>query len=84
MTSVLTSLTKERSAGGDKARSRLTTPGEVADVVDAVLYFENAPFVTGWVLQVDGSQGAGNCPAPEQTRARRTRTPLTFSHRMGK
>jgi NAD(P)-dependent dehydrogenase (short-subunit alcohol dehydrogenase family) len=34
--------------------------GEVADVVDAVLYLENAPFVTGSVLHVDGGQGAGH------------------------
>lgn len=33
--------------------------GEVADVVDAVLYLEQAPFVTGEVLHVDGGQSAG-------------------------
>ncbi|MEU0503139.1 SDR family oxidoreductase [Nocardia sp. NPDC005998] len=33
--------------------------GEVSDVVDAVLYLENAPYVTGAVLNVDGGQGAG-------------------------
>ena len=33
--------------------------GEVDDVVDAVLYLENAPFVTGEVLHVDGGQSAG-------------------------
>ncbi|MGQ5650040.1 SDR family NAD(P)-dependent oxidoreductase [Streptomyces sp. EKR5.2] len=34
--------------------------GEVADVVDAVLYLENAPFVTGEILHVDGGQNAGH------------------------
>jgi NAD(P)-dependent dehydrogenase (short-subunit alcohol dehydrogenase family) len=34
--------------------------GEIEDVVDAVLYLENAPFVTGEVLHVDGGQSAGH------------------------
>jgi NAD(P)-dependent dehydrogenase (short-subunit alcohol dehydrogenase family) len=34
--------------------------GEVDDVIDAVLYLENAPFVTGEVLHVDGGHSAGN------------------------
>jgi NAD(P)-dependent dehydrogenase (short-subunit alcohol dehydrogenase family) len=34
--------------------------GEVADVVEAVLYLERAPFVTGEVLHVDGGQSAGH------------------------
>jgi NAD(P)-dependent dehydrogenase (short-subunit alcohol dehydrogenase family) len=34
--------------------------GEVSDVVDAVLYLENAPFVTGEILHVDGGQSAGH------------------------
>ncbi|HWO62647.1 MAG TPA: SDR family oxidoreductase [Umezawaea sp.] len=34
--------------------------GDIADVVDAVLYLENAPFVTGEVLHVDGGQSAGH------------------------
>ena len=34
--------------------------GDIADVVDAVLYLENAPFVTGDVLHVDGGQSAGH------------------------
>lgn len=34
--------------------------GEISDVVDAVLYLENAPFVTGEVLHVDGGQSAGH------------------------
>ena len=34
--------------------------GEVSDVVDAVLYLENAPFVTGEIMHVDGGQSAGH------------------------
>ena len=33
--------------------------GEVNDITDAVLYLENAPFVTGEILHVDGGQSAG-------------------------
>jgi NAD(P)-dependent dehydrogenase (short-subunit alcohol dehydrogenase family) len=34
--------------------------GEVDDVVDAILYLEKAPFVTGEILHVDGGQSAGH------------------------
>ncbi|MFC9291150.1 SDR family NAD(P)-dependent oxidoreductase [Streptomyces sp. NPDC057052] len=34
--------------------------GEIGDITDAVLYLENAPFVTGVVLPVDGGQTAGH------------------------
>jgi NAD(P)-dependent dehydrogenase (short-subunit alcohol dehydrogenase family) len=34
--------------------------GEIGDIVDAVLYLENAPFVTGEILHVDGGQSAGH------------------------
>jgi NAD(P)-dependent dehydrogenase (short-subunit alcohol dehydrogenase family) len=34
--------------------------GEQSDVVDAVLYLENAGFVTGEILHVDGGQAAGH------------------------
>ncbi|MET8809745.1 SDR family oxidoreductase [Streptomyces sp. NPDC004546] len=34
--------------------------GEVSDVVDAAIYLENAPFVTGEILHVDGGQIAGH------------------------
>ncbi|MFE2985960.1 SDR family NAD(P)-dependent oxidoreductase [Streptomyces sp. NPDC059262] len=34
--------------------------GEVSDIVDAVVYLENAPFVTGEILHVDGGQNAGH------------------------
>jgi NAD(P)-dependent dehydrogenase (short-subunit alcohol dehydrogenase family) len=33
--------------------------GEIQDIVDAVLFLESAPFVTGEILHVDGGQSAG-------------------------
>ncbi|MBM4790750.1 SDR family oxidoreductase [Streptomyces sioyaensis] len=34
--------------------------GEIDDVVEAILYLENASFVTGEILHVDGGQSAGH------------------------
>jgi NAD(P)-dependent dehydrogenase (short-subunit alcohol dehydrogenase family) len=34
--------------------------GEIKDIVDAVLFLENASFVTGEILHVDGGQSAGH------------------------
>jgi NAD(P)-dependent dehydrogenase (short-subunit alcohol dehydrogenase family) len=34
--------------------------GEIQDIVDAILFLENAAFVTGEVLHVDGGQSAGH------------------------
>lgn len=34
--------------------------GEISDIVQAVLYLEAAPFVTGEILHVDGGQSAGH------------------------
>jgi NAD(P)-dependent dehydrogenase (short-subunit alcohol dehydrogenase family) len=34
--------------------------GEMSDIVEAILYLENAPFVTGEILHVDGGQSAGH------------------------
>jgi NAD(P)-dependent dehydrogenase (short-subunit alcohol dehydrogenase family) len=34
--------------------------GETKDIVDAVLFLENAPFITGEILHVDGGQSAGH------------------------
>jgi NAD(P)-dependent dehydrogenase (short-subunit alcohol dehydrogenase family) len=34
--------------------------GDPGDIVDAVLYLEGAPFVTGEILHVDGGQSAGH------------------------
>jgi NAD(P)-dependent dehydrogenase (short-subunit alcohol dehydrogenase family) len=33
--------------------------GEISDVVEAILYLERAPFITGETLHVDGGQAAG-------------------------
>jgi NAD(P)-dependent dehydrogenase (short-subunit alcohol dehydrogenase family) len=34
--------------------------GEIDDIVQAVLYLDDAPFVTGEILHVDGGQSAGH------------------------
>jgi NAD(P)-dependent dehydrogenase (short-subunit alcohol dehydrogenase family) len=34
--------------------------GEISDIVGAILYLEDAPFVTGEILHVDGGQSAGH------------------------
>ncbi|MBF9066903.1 SDR family NAD(P)-dependent oxidoreductase [Streptacidiphilus fuscans] len=34
--------------------------GDIGDIVDAVLYLEQAPFVTGEILHVDGGMSAGH------------------------
>jgi len=34
--------------------------GEMSDIVDAVIFMENAPFVTGEILHVDGGVSAGH------------------------
>jgi NAD(P)-dependent dehydrogenase (short-subunit alcohol dehydrogenase family) len=34
--------------------------GEISDVVDGILYLEQAPFVTGGTLHIDGGQAAGH------------------------
>ncbi|MGF6772228.1 NAD(P)-dependent dehydrogenase (short-subunit alcohol dehydrogenase family) [Paraburkholderia sp. GAS199] len=34
--------------------------GEMSDIVDAILFLDNAPFVTGEILHVDGGQSAGH------------------------
>jgi NAD(P)-dependent dehydrogenase (short-subunit alcohol dehydrogenase family) len=34
--------------------------GDVADIVDAIVFLEGAPFVTGEILHVDGGQSAGH------------------------
>jgi NAD(P)-dependent dehydrogenase (short-subunit alcohol dehydrogenase family) len=34
--------------------------GDINDIVDAIIYLENAPFVTGETLHVDGGQSAGH------------------------
>jgi NAD(P)-dependent dehydrogenase (short-subunit alcohol dehydrogenase family) len=34
--------------------------GEIGEIVDAVLFLEDASFVTGEILHVDGGQSAGH------------------------
>ena len=34
--------------------------GQVSDVVDAILYLESAPYITGEIVHVDGGQTAGH------------------------
>ena len=34
--------------------------GDISDIVDAIVYLENAPFVPGEILHVDGGQSAGH------------------------
>jgi len=38
----------------------LGRPGQVSDVVDAVLFLEYSPYITGEILHVDGGQTAGH------------------------
>ena len=38
----------------------LGRPGQVSDVVDAVLFLESSPYITGEILHVDGGQTAGH------------------------
>ena len=49
----------ESYAGLDRLHP-LGRVGELSDVVDAILYLESAPFVTGEILHVDGGQSAGH------------------------
>jgi NAD(P)-dependent dehydrogenase (short-subunit alcohol dehydrogenase family) len=42
------------------ARHPLGRAGEIADVVDGILYLERATFVTGETLHIDGGQAAGH------------------------
>jgi NAD(P)-dependent dehydrogenase (short-subunit alcohol dehydrogenase family) len=52
------------NAGDDPAALGSLHPmwhmGEISDIVEAVLYLESAPFVTGEILHVDGGQSAGH------------------------
>jgi NAD(P)-dependent dehydrogenase (short-subunit alcohol dehydrogenase family) len=56
---VRTSAHDPASYEGLKALHPLGRVGEVADVVDAILYLERATFVTGETLHVDGGQAVG-------------------------
>ncbi len=55
--------TPDADAAGYEALAAFHPLGRVAqvrDVVDAVLFLESAPFVTGEILHVDGGQSAGH------------------------
>jgi NAD(P)-dependent dehydrogenase (short-subunit alcohol dehydrogenase family) len=55
-----TSADDPASFEGLEALHPLGRVGEISDVVDAILYLERAPFVTGETLHVDGGQSAGH------------------------
>ena len=46
--------------------------GQVSDVVDAILFLESSPYITGEILHVDGGQTAGHCGARCLARRRRS------------
>ena len=50
----------EASYAGLASQIPLGRLGEVRDVVSAVMYLENAPYVTGEISHVDGGQSAGH------------------------
>jgi NAD(P)-dependent dehydrogenase (short-subunit alcohol dehydrogenase family) len=57
---IKTPIHDEASYAGMAALHPLGRLGEVADVVDGILYLERATFVTGEVLHIDGGQSAGH------------------------
>ena len=56
---IKTPLHDPASYDGLAALHPLGRVGEVADVVDGILYLERATFVTGETLHIDGGQAAG-------------------------
>ncbi|HLY02894.1 MAG TPA: SDR family oxidoreductase [Candidatus Cybelea sp.] len=50
----------EASYAGLETQIPLGRIGEIQDVVSAVMYLENAPYVTGEISHVDGGQSAGH------------------------
>ncbi|HEY1869269.1 MAG TPA: SDR family oxidoreductase [Candidatus Cybelea sp.] len=50
----------EATYAGLEAQIPLGRIGEIRDVVSAVMYLENAPYVTGEISHVDGGQSAGH------------------------
>ncbi|GAA4569224.1 SDR family NAD(P)-dependent oxidoreductase [Planotetraspora kaengkrachanensis] len=57
---IKTPLTPAESYGMLAALLPVGRMGEVGDIVDAVIYLETAPFVTGEILHVDGGMSAGH------------------------
>ena len=56
---IMTPLHDPASYAGLDALHPLGRVGQVDDVVDGILYLEQAPFVTGVILHIDGGQAAG-------------------------
>jgi NAD(P)-dependent dehydrogenase (short-subunit alcohol dehydrogenase family) len=57
---IRTSMHPTDPGGVEAARHPVNRMGEVDDVVRAILYLEQAPFVTGEISHVDGGQSAGH------------------------
>jgi NAD(P)-dependent dehydrogenase (short-subunit alcohol dehydrogenase family) len=57
---IRTSMNDPHAYDGLAAVHPLGRVGEIGDVVDAIMYLERAPFVTGEILHVDGGQSAGH------------------------
>lgn len=57
---IKTPMHAEASYEGMGALHPLGRLGEIADVVDGILYLERAGFVTGEILHIDGGQSAGH------------------------
>jgi NAD(P)-dependent dehydrogenase (short-subunit alcohol dehydrogenase family) len=49
----------ESCEGAGGRRLPLGRPGQISDVVDAVLFLESSPFITGEILHIDGVQITG-------------------------
>jgi NAD(P)-dependent dehydrogenase (short-subunit alcohol dehydrogenase family) len=48
------------SYAGIAAQQPLGRIGEISDVVEGILYLEQATFVTGEILHIDGGRAAGH------------------------
>ena len=57
---IKTPMHDDASYEGMAALHPLGRVGEIADVVDGILYLERATFVTGEILHIDGGQSAGH------------------------
>jgi NAD(P)-dependent dehydrogenase (short-subunit alcohol dehydrogenase family) len=57
---IKTPLVEPSSYASNAALHPLGRMGEIADVVDGILYLERAGFVTGEILHIDGGQSAGH------------------------
>ncbi|WP_433182067.1 SDR family NAD(P)-dependent oxidoreductase [Actinoallomurus sp. CA-150999] len=57
---IKTPMHPEATHGALAALQPVGRMGEQRDIVDAVIYLENAPFVTGEILHVDGGVSAGH------------------------